>query len=374
MASAGYISQIQMPSGNIYDIKDARFDAWTSSNDALIFQGVLGTGASQIPNTDFKNQASYEPGWVWKVGVAGTYGNGLKCEVGDLVICVAAKGAAYADADFTVVQNNVDGPMYSGGNTLTSGKILGTDGTAGKVKVLTVKYNKADANTGSTTVSGTIGSTTYTPAGTVSKPSFTGTAATISMSYTPAGTVSQPSFTGTAATISMTYTPAGSLSKPTLATTSIKAVNSAGSAPSLGKTDKTVVTSFTNTPVYGSISDEILTLSYASPSTGTVTQITSWSAGSATTTTDVTVGTGVVSSAGSFTGTTATLSASYTPAGTVSKPTFSGTAATLSTSYTPAGSVSQPTFTGTTATHSHTFTGDGHTHSIGSTATNVSVS
>ena len=50
------------------------------------------------------------------------------------------------------------------------------------------------------------GSTTYTPAGTVSKPIFTGTEGTISASYTPAGSVSQPTFTGTSATITITST------------------------------------------------------------------------------------------------------------------------------------------------------------------------
>ena len=42
---------------------------------------------------------------------------------------------------------------------------------------------------------------TTTATGTVSKPTFTGTQATISTDYTPAGTVSKPTFTGTAATL-----------------------------------------------------------------------------------------------------------------------------------------------------------------------------
>jgi len=43
----------------------------------------------------------------------------------------------------------------------------------------------------------------YTPAGTVSKPNFTGSAVDISVSGTPAGTVSQPTFTGTQGTVTV---------------------------------------------------------------------------------------------------------------------------------------------------------------------------
>lgn len=65
------------------------------------------------------------------------------------------------------------------------------------------------------------GSSSYTPAGTVSQPTFTGTATTFTngnlgsngskvavttqTSYTPAGTVSAPTFTGTTATIQPSY-------------------------------------------------------------------------------------------------------------------------------------------------------------------------
>ena len=55
----------------------------------------------------------------------------------------------------------------------------------------------------------------YTPAGSVSQPTFSGTAATISAVYTPAGSVSQPTFSGTPATISAKGTPAGTVSQPT---------------------------------------------------------------------------------------------------------------------------------------------------------------
>ena len=66
------------------------------------------------------------------------------------------------------------------------------------------------------------GSTSYTPAGTVSKPSFTGSSSSVTITatdntsgnYQPKGTVSQPTFTGTKVKISGTTTAAGTVSKP----------------------------------------------------------------------------------------------------------------------------------------------------------------
>ena len=128
-----------------------------------------------------------------------------------------------------------------------------------------------------------------------------------SASYTPAGSVSQPTFTGTKATISTDYIPAGTVAAPTLTVTantaSVKPFGSAGTLPS-----------FT-----ASVSGETLSLSF---SAGTLP-----TAGTA-----VTVATGIKSAtatAPAFTGTKATISANYTPAGSVSKPAFTGTAATI---------------------------------------------
>lgn len=157
------------------------------------------------------------------------------------------------------------------------------------------------------------GSTSYKPAGTVSKPTFTGTKVTLSASYTPAGSVAiSKASSGTA-----NYTPAGTVSTPTITvtpnTTSVKPFGSAGTLPS-----------FTAT-----VSGTTLSLGW---SAGTLP-----SAGTA-----VTVATGIKSATSTqptFTGTGAKLDA-----------TFIGTAGTVSTEYTPAGTVSQPSFTGTSST------------------------
>jgi hypothetical protein len=55
---------------------------------------------------------------------------------------------------------------------------------------------------------------TYTPAGTVSQPTFDGDEMTSTGSYTPSGTVSQPTFSGTAGSVSVTGTAAGTVSQP----------------------------------------------------------------------------------------------------------------------------------------------------------------
>lgn len=179
------------------------------------------------------------------------------------------------------------------------------------------------------------GTTTYTPAGTNSAPTFTGTAATISVSksYTPAGSVAAPTFTGTKAsglTVSpassgtATYTPAGTVSQPTFTGTAATISVSKSYTPA----GTVAAPTFTGTKATG------LTVSPASSGTATYTP----------------EGT---NSAPTFTGTAATISVSksYTPAGSVSTPTFTGTQATISVSksYTPAGTINTPTISLKTA-------------------------
>lgn len=181
------------------------------------------------------------------------------------------------------------------------------------------------------TFSGTTssGSTIYTPVGAVSQPTFTGQKGNAAGKYTPAGTVSQPTFTGTPATLNVNLTPVGTVSTPTITvevnTTTVQSLSSAGTLPAM-------------TTEYDKNTQ---TLSFT------------WSAGSLPTTSPVTVANGIKSATSTqptFTGTEGTATINYTPAGQVSQPTFSGTQADLSLEYTPKGTVSQPTFTGTEAT------------------------
>ena len=159
---------------------------------------------------------------------------------------------------------------------------------------------------------------TYTPAGSVSQPTFSGTA------FTPSGTVSQPTFTGTA------FTPAGTVSQPTFTGTEVTpagTISSVNAVASVGTLASCTMPTFT-------VSNGNLTITDGS-----------YTAGTLPTTESVTP---------TFTGTT------FTPAGTVSQPSFTGTevipAGTVSqpsftgTEVTPAGTVSQPSFTGAEAT------------------------
>jgi hypothetical protein len=211
---------------------------------------------------------------------------------------------------------------------------------------------------------------TYTPAGSVSQPSFVGSQATISTKYTPAGSVSQPTFSGTAATSggpsattkvatashTHSYTPAGTVSQPTFTGTSATTTTPSGS--------QSVIKTATMPTLTGAVANKCLTLTWTAGSTSSVNV-------SSTSHTHTVVATGTVSQP-TFTGTAATIAAtadnttnvtsvgsaghthSTTATGTVSKPTFTGTEATISTTYTPAGTVSKPTFTGSQGTTNST--------------------
>lgn len=75
----------------------------------------------------------YRAGQTWRVAKAGTYA-GNKCEAGDLIICIkshAAEGAG--NADFMVVQANIDGAVTSTATTSTVGDIVVFDAATGRV-------------------------------------------------------------------------------------------------------------------------------------------------------------------------------------------------------------------------------------------------
>ena len=94
----------------------------------------------------------------------------------------------------------------------------------------------------------------YTPYGSVSTPTFTGTAGSVEVSgsissgnvtiskgtgtanYTPEGTVSQPTFSGSELTSTGTYTPSGSVSNVELNTDTVPNVTGVGTLPNLTMT------------------------------------------------------------------------------------------------------------------------------------------
>ena len=261
---------------------------------------------------------------------------------------------------------------------------------------------------------GTVDKTSITPAGTVSQPTFSGSAVNSGEntgtnfsaapgghkhSVTAAGTVSQPTFTGTEATITISHTPAGTVSQPiftgtavtsgkpdTTNVTTIYSITGVGSLPSASLSAGTAPShTYTAPSLTASIANKCMTFSWSagshSFSAGTYPTLT-FSAGSLPTRSSAismpnTNHTHSVTAAGTvsqptFTGSSVSGSTKYTPAGTVSQPTFTGSAVNSGAntgtntsvapakhkhSVTAAGTVSQPTFTGTAAEHSHTFAG-----------------
>ena len=179
------ISQITLPSGTTYQLKDAwardQISALTGGS-AVVFVGVSTTpltdGGTQKPTID---------------------GNQLTPTTGQLFF--------YGTQEF----------------------IYGTDGkwhALGSLDSLGALAYKDSA------------STTYTPAGTVTKPTFTGSSSSVSINavtnengnYQPAGTVTKPTFTGSSSTFTGSFTPSGSVSVSTKTTSNKTAtVSPAGS-------------------------------------------------------------------------------------------------------------------------------------------------
>lgn len=118
-----------------------------------VFSGVVKVGEDEVALKSyveglFANLVSAEPGIVdsthalpaeykagqhFRVAEAGTYA-GVKCEVGDLILVVKNHNAETAsDADFMVLQANVDGAVTSASETSTIGEVVVFDSVTGKV-------------------------------------------------------------------------------------------------------------------------------------------------------------------------------------------------------------------------------------------------
>ena len=342
------ISKIKLPSGTEYNIKDAEARSQIAAlvgGDAVVFVGVSTTaltdGGSETPTVGGV-QKTPATGQLFFYGTNEfIWGSDSKWHaLGSLDTLGDLAYKDSASATYTPA-GTVSQPTFTGSSSTVT--ITATDNTSGN----------------------------YQPKGTVSQPTFTGSSTTSTGTYTPAGSVS---LTNTNQTVTVskassgtaTYTPQGSVSAPTIsvdtagATTTIKNPTSVTVA-------KTVVaaapgaTAPDNSLTYYSVANETLSLYQIGYTTGasittenkTVkTGDASYSASQPSFT-----GTGArltttvsVPSSASFSGTEATLSVSGTPSGTVSQPTFTGTKAQLSGSTTASGTVSQPTFSGTQAT------------------------
>ena len=193
----------------------------------------------------------------------------------------------------------------------------------------------------------------FTPSGTVSQPSFTGSSTTSTGKFTPSGSVSLTNSNQTA-TVSKadsgeaTYTPEGSVSTPTITVTpSTVTKYVAASADGGGSVTAGSAASCTM-PTY-TVANEVLTITGGSFTANTPTAVTLPSFAEQTIATGISsasstqpsfTGTGArlvtenisIPSSASFTGTEDDVSVSGTPTGTVSQPSFTGTADTVTVS------------------------------------------
>lgn len=348
------ISKITLPSGATYNLKDeqARSQiAALTGGDAVVFVGVSTTtltdGGNEKPTVEGE-QKTPAPGQLFFYGAQEfIYGNDSKWHaLGSLETLGDLAYKDTASATYTPA-GTVSQPTFTGSSSIVT--ITAADNTNGN----------------------------YQPKGTISQPSFTGSSSTFTGKFTPEGgvTVTTNATTNKTTTVSAaasgtaTYTPEGSVSTPTIF------VKTAGSTTTIkNPTSQTVAKTVTaaapgatapaNAITYYSVANETLSLYQLGYTTGdsiTTSNVTVKNGDAAYeasqpnfTGTGARLVTGNISVpntyTATFTGTEGDVSTSGTPNGSVSQPTFTGTKAQLSGTTTANGSVSQPTFEGTQAT------------------------
>ena len=329
------ISKITLPSGTTYDIKDTVARSMAAA-------GVTFTKCTSAANT---------PKDV-------TWDNNGTTVTGTLVASASTTGVFYLVPVTTSGGKDIFAEYFTvkDGNNYSWEKVGTTDIDLSDLGDLAYK-NSASGN--------------YTPEGTVSKPTFTGSSMTATGTFTPEGTVSTPTFTGTEGNLSVSgtpsgtigvgsgsanYTPSGSVAAPTVSVTpSVTTKYVASSATGGGSKTAGTAASCTLPTLQTTVSDETLNIAWTAgsftPNTPTEVTLPTFSS--------KTIVTGIQSASASapaftgdgvqltFTGTSMSSTGKFTPAGSVSQPTFSGSSGSVSVSGTPEGSVSQPTFTGT---------------------------
>lgn len=337
------ISKITLPSGTTYNIKDAQArsdiaDLQTAISGGVTFEGVTTTpltdGATTNPIIINGSSKTATKGWLVAYDSSEFVFDGEQWfEMGDLSVLGDLAYKDNASASYTPA-GTVSQPTFTGSSS-----------------AVTISVDPAQSNQGN-----------YTPSGTVSQPTFTGSALVSTGTYTPEGNVS----VGTTdhATVeavvspvaigpgeSASYTPGGTVSAPTISvatagsTTTVNSITDVGTLPTLTTT----------------VANENLTIAFSQgtlPTKGSNTTVKTGDASYSASQPSFT-GTGVLLTAGvdvpagfeaTFTGTQKSVSVSGTPSGTVSKPTFYGTEVDITGTVTPSGTISQPTFSGTAAT------------------------
>ena len=93
-----YISQIELPGGTTYHLKDT--DARDLLASALIFKGAVSTASGITSLTNYKK------GWTYKVSSAFVLNN-KQADIGDIIICTYGR-SSYNANDWIILQGNLD--------------------------------------------------------------------------------------------------------------------------------------------------------------------------------------------------------------------------------------------------------------------------
>jgi len=142
-------------------VNKGQLDGVIAGADAMVFKGTVGEGGT-YEIEDFNSLATYNTGWTFKAVTAGTI-KGKVCEIGDMLIAMVTRdGSDQEDADWAVVQANIDGAV-TGPASATDERIAVFDGATGKVikdgGVLISGLATSGHEHGSITTDGKIGTT-----------------------------------------------------------------------------------------------------------------------------------------------------------------------------------------------------------------------
>ena len=98
-----------------------------------MFANLLSPAPGIVDSVNALPVVDYRAGQHFRVAEAGTYA-GFKCEPGDLILVIKDYDAENAsNADFMVVQANIDGAVTSSTDVSTDGELIVFDGVTGKV-------------------------------------------------------------------------------------------------------------------------------------------------------------------------------------------------------------------------------------------------
>lgn len=304
----------------------------------VVFRGETSTaltdGATTNPITiNSKSYTAVQGDLVVSANKEFVFDGAKWIELGDLSALGDLAWKDEATGTYTPV-GTVSQPTFSGSSMTSTGNFTPEGNVA-------VSIGSGDAN--------------YTPAGTVTQPTFTGEAMTSTGNFTPAGTVSQPTFTGDSMTSTGNFTPAGTVSQPTFSGSELE---STGNFTPAGSVAVSVGNGTANYTPAGSVSKPDITVTPTTDSVYSITDVgtlpeltTSYDSTNETLTIGFSQGTLPTKGAAQtvMTGASAALdnAPAFTGTGVDLEAAFTGTQGAVSVTGTPAGTVSQPTFSGT---------------------------